>query len=129
GLRFWVATAMCVHGWAENQCGDAEHGAEEIRRGLALFEETGIGINYGYYLSFLAEAHLRSGTAQAGLAVAEKALVVSRTQLDCFYDAEVARLPGAPQSMDGDPSGAEASLRQALEIGRAQQAKCFVLRA
>ena len=128
-LYFWLATATCVRGWALAAGGDVDGGIAHITQGLGILEAIGIRITYGYYLSFLAEAHLARGDAEAGLAVVDQALALCATLLDTFYEPELHRLRGELELARGRVADGERWLTRAVEASRACGAKSFELNA
>jgi predicted ATPase len=128
-FAFLYATAQLGLGWAACQRGDLEGGTARIRTGLELYAATGARLPRAYYMTYLLDALLLSGSLAEGLAAAREALTFSETQLDVYYDAEVLRLRGELLRASGDAAEAEASFRQALDVARAQAARTFELRA
>lgn len=128
-LPYWLAPAMCLHGWATCREGGIADGTDEIRRGLELMRALGFRTWYGYYLSFLGESDLARGVAGDGLAAVREALALSRTLLDCFYEAELHRLHGMLLEVAGDRFGAAACFERALAVAHRQRARSYELRA
>jgi adenylate cyclase len=124
-----LALAYCGKGWADCQRGDLEGGAALIQTGLDRLRATGSLLADGYWSSYLGEAHLAAGRLADGLAITRDALAMSETQLDVFYDAGVLRLQAELLRASGDAAAAEADLRKALEVARAQRALSLELRA
>jgi tetratricopeptide (TPR) repeat protein len=123
------ALAHCGKGWADCQQGDLEGGAALIQTGLDRLRATGSLLADGYWSSYLAEAHLAAGRLADGLAITRNALVMSETQLDVFYEAGILRLQAELLRASGDAEAAEADLRKALAVARAQGALSLELRA
>ena len=74
----------------------------------------------------LLETYAAAGDVQAGLAAADRALVMGGTRL---WEAEVRRLRAGFLAALGAPSqDVEAELGRALEVARRQEAKMFELR-
>jgi DNA-binding SARP family transcriptional activator/predicted ATPase len=102
----------------------------QLGSAIESFKATGARLRLPYYLALLADAHLRSGTAERGLAFVEEALSLSRETSERWWDAELHRLRAELLLAGGaEPAEVEAALRRALEIARGQQAKSLELRA
>ena len=56
GFRYRVATGTIVRGWALARLGRHRDGIVELRRGLAVYRETGAQMERPYFLALLAEA-------------------------------------------------------------------------
>jgi DNA-binding SARP family transcriptional activator len=101
-----------------------------LRGALESFKETGARLRLPYYLALLADAHHRAGQARAGLDALEEGFAQSRETNERWWDAELHRLRAELLLAAGaGPDEAEAALRRALEIARAQQARSLELRA
>lgn len=128
-FAFLYAGGQCAKGWAICQRGDLAGGTELIQTGLDLYKSTGSSLALGYWSGYLVEAHLASGQLAEGLAAAREALTLSESQFDVKDDAGLLRLEGELLEASGDFRGAEASLRKALDIARAQGTRALELRA
>ncbi|MEO8605931.1 MAG: hypothetical protein ABI629_25400, partial [bacterium] len=128
-LYFWLATGMCLHGWAVGVGGNPDAGVGELQAGLALFHGTGMRATYAYHLSMLAEVHLARGDTDASLALIDEGLGMAEELLDCFYVAELQRLKGECKLHVGQRAVAEAFFRTALELAHDQGARAYALRA
>ena len=124
----WLADAACSRGGALLQRGDAQEAISSIQQGLGLYQAIGALPSYGYYLGYLAAAHLRCGQASDGLTVVDEGLCLCRTLLARFHEAELLRLKGDLLALQGDCGMADAWLRRALEVARRQQALSYELR-
>jgi DNA-binding SARP family transcriptional activator/predicted negative regulator of RcsB-dependent stress response len=101
-----------------------------LRSAIDAFKSTGARLRLSYYLALLADAHLRAGEANAGLALVEEALSLGRETSERWWDAELHRLRGELLLSGGaEAAEAEAALKRALEIARGQQARSLELRA
>jgi DNA-binding SARP family transcriptional activator/predicted ATPase len=101
-----------------------------LRDAIESFKQTGARLRLPYYLALLADAHHRAGEARAGLDVLEEGFSRSRETNERWWDAELHRLRGELLLAAGAGADeAEAALRRALEIARAQQARSLELRA
>jgi predicted ATPase len=139
GFAYWLAMGTILHG-----------GIEQILAGLAAWRTTGAEAMRPYYLTLLAEAHLKAGQAEEGLQVVVEALELVETTEERFCEAELYRLKGegllARESKEQGAKSKEQNLRtnpqplipnpeiegcfeQAIDIARRQQAKLWELRA
>jgi tetratricopeptide (TPR) repeat protein len=128
-LYAWLSIVFCAQGGAALQQGDPETAIAQIRQGLALLQGAGMRGSYGYYLVYLAAAHLAAGQHDEGLAVVEEGLGLCDTLLGRFHEAELWRLKGELCAAQGKGADAEAAYGRAREIARRQQARSFELRA
>jgi tetratricopeptide (TPR) repeat protein len=101
--------------------------AETARR-LRVFENN---INVPVWLVALTEGYSAIGDTEAGLATIADALTLIEVTSEREREAELYRLKGEllQKREQADAAEAEACIRQAIEIGRSQQAKMFELRA
>jgi DNA-binding SARP family transcriptional activator/predicted ATPase len=101
-----------------------------LRTAIDSFLQTGAQLRMPYYLALLADALLRSGQAAAGLEAVEQAFSHSRETNERWWDAELHRQRAVLLVASGAaPAEAEAALKRALEIARAQQARSLELRS
>ena len=96
-----------------------------IREGVA--KSTRLGRPYG--LALLAEGLAWHGDRAAALAAVREGLEIARTTGEHGWDAELHRLAGTMLLAENKLDECEASLRQAIRIAQAQQAKSLELRA
>jgi predicted ATPase len=128
-LRFGndpAVTALAASGWTL------------LTTGLAQYRHLGSQASLTFFLSFLAETHLRQGQVAEGREVVAEALRLTDTNFDRFWEAELHRQQGnlllaqtPPQHSAPGPeiADAEACFQQALAIARQQGAKALELRA
>jgi len=114
-----------VRGAALVGLGAADEAIARIRAGVT--KSTGLGRPYG--LAFLAEGLAWHGDRVAALAALQEGLEIARTTGEHGWDAELHRLTGTVLLAANKLTEAEASLRQAIRIAQAQQAKSLELRA
>jgi DNA-binding SARP family transcriptional activator len=125
--RAWAAILVA---YAETLGSPGAAALARLRSAIESFRETGARLRMSYYLALLADAHLRSGEAEAGLGVVEEALSHGRDTHERWWDAELHRLRGELLQVGGAEAGEpEAALQRALEIARGQQARALELRA
>jgi tetratricopeptide (TPR) repeat protein len=114
-----------VHGAALVGQSAAEEAIARIREGVT--KSTGPGRPYG--LAFLAEGLAGRGDRAAALAALQEGLELTRATGEHGWDAELHRLAGTVLLAENKLGEGEASLRQAIRIAQAQQAKSLELRA
>jgi hypothetical protein len=117
-----LAAGRIFLGWAAtgNRRGE-EEGLEEIRKGLARLDATGVQLRRPYYLTLYADACARTGLVAEGLAILAQAL----RGAERWWEAEAHRLSGElllAQSA-GNRGEAEACFGRALEVARRQSAR------
>jgi predicted ATPase len=131
GFPHWLAYGTILRGWALAVQGEGAEGIAQMRRSLSTYRATGSGLHRPYFLTLLADAHGKVGRIEEGIVVLNEALdTVSKTE-ERHWEAEHNRCKGELLLMQqGEEVGeAEECFRQALEIGRRQQAKSLELRA
>jgi predicted ATPase/DNA-binding SARP family transcriptional activator len=129
GYAYRVAMGRVLRGWARAADGRPD-GVEELARGLRASRETGANMEDPFYLGLLADAHLRGGSVEPGLAAVDEALSIATRERAHYYDAELHRLRGELLLAAGrPPEEAEAPIREALTVAREQGARALELRA
>lgn len=125
-----AARGMILRGWARAQQGQIQEGLADVRQGLSTGQEARARMLHPYYLAVLAELLDTTGQVDEGLNVLNEALEIVDKTGERMYEAELYRLKGDMllQPALGDEQRAETSLRHALDIARAQQAKAWELR-
>ena len=127
---FWLGWGMIMRGWALVENGQGEEGIAQMRRGLVDWQATGSELGLPYFLSLLAEAHLKMGQTDEGFSVIEEALAAANDSDERWYEAELYRLKGELLRLEAKPEAEAAELyRQAIEKARIQGAKSLELRA
>jgi len=91
---FWRAFAWAVRGWARVCDGELQAGVEELETARAAHRETGVVLLSTQFLCWLAEARLRAGEIDSGLAAVDEGLLLAETTLDCSHRPELWRLKG-----------------------------------
>ena len=113
GYVYREAMGRVLRGWALAHARRHRPGRERDHRGLAASRGTGARMDDPHYLALLAEAHLRAGDVDAGLAAVAEALELARRERSLFYEPEL--LPArrrAARRRGRRRSAAEASLRR-----------------
>ncbi len=123
--------ARIFQGWLETVREDVAAGILKMQESLEATAAMGGQLWQPFYRAILAEVYHRMGRDDAGMACLDPAWAVLDLAGDSVDAAELYRMRGecllgmpAPE-----PSLAEASFQQALEIARAQEAKLLELRA
>jgi len=130
GLVLFSAMGTILRGWTLAEQGETRSGAAMVEEGLVAFEATGARMMLHCFLALLADALQQGGQIGKALIAVEDGL----SKVDpttCFYEAELHRLKGELLAA-AEPSRrprAEAELRTAIAIARAQQARPLELRA
>jgi predicted ATPase len=134
GFPHWIAQCTIYRGWALAEHGHAA-GIDQMRWGIAAMRDIGSEVVQSHFLCMLAEAYLKDGQVEEGLAtVAEALAFVDRTE-ERFYEAELWRMKGMltlqlkVESGEWKVEEAEACFLRAIEIAKRQQAKSLELRA
>jgi len=127
-----AALAVLYSGWLESREGRAEQGISTIRGYLAQQEAIGFHPWRTKAHCMLAEACLRSGRADKGLAAARAGLAEAAETGEGYHLAELHRLEGELllcQGGEGAQGEAEGRFQTALEVAREQRALGWELRA
>jgi class 3 adenylate cyclase/predicted ATPase len=129
-LPYWMAWGTVLRGWALAAQGHEVEGLMQMRQGLAAYRATGAELLRPYFLTLLAEAYGRVGQTAEGLRGLTEALALVYSNGARFYEAELHRLKGDLLWAHAaeDDAAVQASLRQALDISKRQQAKSLELR-
>jgi hypothetical protein len=128
--RFYgiLPLGFCGHGLALATQGDVGTGLAEIGQGIDILRAAGAWTVLGYYLTYLAEAHLIAGDLAAGLAVTAEGLERCERELARVQEPELFRLEGELRARAGDDVAAEAALRRGLALAQARGARAWELR-
>jgi predicted ATPase len=109
--------------------GDPAAGAAEIREGLTEWQAQGSELGRSYFLALLSDVLSAAGRSDEALAALDRADELSTATGEGFWRPEILRLRGDLNLRAGDPAGAEAAYRTALDVARGQQARSHELRA
>jgi DNA-binding winged helix-turn-helix (wHTH) protein/type II secretory pathway predicted ATPase ExeA/tetratricopeptide (TPR) repeat protein len=145
GFALWKTLAAAVRGWVAVQSGQISDGIAQLEHARAAHSAMEARLFTTYILTFLAEAHLRAGTLDAGLDAVNEGLAVAESTLDRSYWPEIWRVKGelllasAPRTggrgrsrataSDGHWQAAEQCLLRAVQVARETEAKSYELRA
>jgi DNA-binding winged helix-turn-helix (wHTH) protein/predicted ATPase len=130
---FWGARSTFMRGIALARQGGTAEGLEQIHRGWAAIETTGVRLNRGYFLARRAEALLHAGQPDAGPPALAEALAFIHTSGEHWWEAECHRLWGecclAQKGPQHEAGEAVTRFQHALAMARHQQARSLELRA
>jgi hypothetical protein len=101
----------------------------QIRQTIDGLRAVGARTPLGYYLTYLAEAHLAVGEVDEGLAAVAEGLRRCETELARTHEAELLRLEGELLRLRGDVPGAEDRFRRAAALAEARTAHAWAARA
>lgn len=129
GYLLWVAQARIYLGWVQAVNGDAEEGIAEMKAGLEAYRLTGSGLMTPQLCLMMAEAQMCAGRPGEALAALSKGLRHAEEFQEHVHEPELYRLRAEILIGQGGSTAGEASLRRAIEVAQAQQAKMLELRA
>jgi predicted ATPase len=109
--------------------GRIDEGIAQLKNSLEVQQSIGSGLVRTAFLALLAEMLGAAGRFEEGLTATAEGFAHAEKTLEGGYLAELHRVRGVLLAQAADASGAEASLRKAIECAREQQAKSFELRA
>jgi uncharacterized protein HemY len=112
-----------VHG------GEHAEGVAQIRQAIDGLRAAGARSPLGYYLTYLAEAHLAAGEVDDGLAAVAEGLRRCETELARTQEPELLRLEGELLRIRGDVADAEDRFRRAIALAEARAAHAWGARA
>src|SRR3954454_1279118 len=116
-------------GWCLTAAGQAGEGLALLERGLAAYRDAGTSLWTPFFLSIMADAHIKARQPELGMNyLAEAVRVIDDTQ-ERWVEAEVHRIHAELTAGMGDPVEAEACFRRALATAERQDAKLWKLRA
>jgi adenylate cyclase len=131
GFLEYVAMGTFQRAVALTDQGQRQEGIAGMQAILEAVRAGGLVLGSSGMLAFLAEAHGKAGQAEEGLALLDEAQGLVAKTGERAAEANVHRLKGELllARSPSDPTRAEASFREALEISRRQSAKSWELRA
>src|SRR5262249_7359179 len=131
GFSHWVNCGRIFEGWAEICRGEADRGIEILRAGVAAWQKGGARLWLPMFRTLEAEACAEAGRGDAALQAIEEALAISKDTGERWAAAEVLRVKARLLQALGRPDveEIEAILVNSLQMARAQQARCWELRA
>jgi predicted ATPase/class 3 adenylate cyclase len=129
GFPFYLSYATAYRGAALTALGQAQEGLSLLTQGLTAVRATGAVCTTPWLVTLLADAHGICGQPVRGLNCLTEAARIIETTEEGFGLAELHRVRGDLLNATGDPSAAERSYHQALEVAKMQCAKLFQLQA
>jgi len=130
GFVYWQGHGIFYRGERQALEGQARHGIAQMREGIAMMRATGTETCLTRLLARMADACMRIGQLDEGLAATVEAIGFVRTFDERYMEAELYRLEGELYLMLGkDDADVEDCLRHALDVSRRQQARSWELRA
>jgi predicted ATPase len=137
GFGFLLAEASIFRGWALAEQGSVESGIDQMLHGLDLHRTGGARNGRPAHLALLAEAYGKAKRPEDGLRIVAEGLADVAETGERSYEAELHRVEGElwhqisqhSRRSAATQEKAEASIRRAIAISRAQAAKSLELRA
>jgi DNA-binding winged helix-turn-helix (wHTH) protein/predicted ATPase len=135
GLAPWIAVGTSLRGWALAELGARREGIAQMRKALITHGEIGAEIARLHFRALLAEALMKDGRSDEGLAVVDEALSAALSAGGCHFLAELYRLKGelllncGLGAWDRGLNEAEECFHQSIQTARRQSAKSLELRA
>jgi len=101
----------------------------QINKSLEAMGSTGINLYLSGSYANLVEGQLEAGLMEDARTILDKAFTFVEETDERYWESELFRLKGELLITDGEISGAEACLKNAIDIARKQNAKSLELRA
>ena len=125
---FWVTLGSIVRGSVCVADGQAEDGLELINTGLDYYRGAGARLSETLQLALRAKAHMALDRHDEALASVREALGAIESTDEAFWHSDLRRVEGLLLA-ESDPAAAEAAMRAAIDVARAQEAMGHELRA
>jgi predicted ATPase/DNA-binding SARP family transcriptional activator len=109
--------------------GQVDAGMREMQQGLTEWRATGTQAWAPLHLGMFADAYLETGQPEQAQAALDEAFVAVRESSERMVEAELHRLQGEVQLVQGEEDEAEACFRRAVAVARQQEARSWELRA
>ena len=132
GLAFWHADGRCFKGMLMIRRGDTLAGLQQLQATIAELAGTSFHTRYDMFLGAMAEALGGSGRVGEGLDAIDRALDRAKQNGGLRYVAEFLRIKGEillRADAANAATAAEDLFRQAIELGRRQDALSWELRS
>ena len=127
--RQWLALGAMFQGWALVVLGEEQRGLAQLSGAIDAFGRTGAELNLPHFLSMLADAYLRTGNLDAGLATIDRAIGVAEKNDDRVWEPEIHRLRGSLLFERDDRAAAVAAYERAIDVAVRQKSRSLELRA
>ena len=131
GVELFVMLADVALGWARGRQGDANSGANELRRSLAEYTSRGNRLFVPSLLALLAELESAAGEAERALSTIDEGLAAAQESGQNYTDAFLYRLRGdllLKLNPDG-PEAASAAYKTAVDVSEHQGTRTYKLLA
>ena len=129
GFTSFNGTGTCYYGAGLVWLGQIQEGIMDIREGNKTTEYIGAWCHKSRILGILGEALAAAGQPEQGLAKLNEALSLAEKADELHWASDLNDQKGKLLLAGGDEEGAEACLKNAIEIARQQRAKSWELRA
>jgi predicted ATPase len=131
GFSHWLNCGRIFEGWAEICRGEVDGWIELLRAGVAAWQKRGARLWLPIFLTLEAEACAKAGRGDAALEAIEEALAIAKNTSERWAMAEVLRVKARllKAAAGAETKEIETILLSSLDIARAQQARCWELRA
>jgi predicted ATPase len=131
GFSHWLNCGRIFEGWAEICRGEVDGGIELLRAGVAAWQKRGARLWLPIFLTLEAEACAKAGRGDAALEAIEEALAIAKNTSERWAMAEVLRVKARllKAAAGAETKEIETILLSSLDTARAQQARCWELRA
>jgi len=129
-LPQWAAFSHEIKGWVICRSGDPAAGLALMEQALGRLHATGARVHSSRMLANLAEGYLAAGKPELSRLRVDAALAHRAHYGEHYYAPELHRLQALVLEQEGAPSETiEASLTQAIDIARSQEAGLLAVRA
>ena len=125
GFVYYLAMGNIVTGWAMAAEGRAPEGLTQLQQGLDGFQKLGAELRLPYYLSLLAETHIRAGRMSEALATISTGFAFASKNGEEWAAAELHRTQGELLLSEGKGEAARDSFRRGIEAARRSGAVAF----
>jgi predicted ATPase/predicted Ser/Thr protein kinase len=128
--KTFLGSMLINQGWVLAEQGRPKEAIAQIRQGLMTQQAIGMSIYMPFYLGMLAEAYLKAGQIEEGLAALEEGIAFVERTGERFYEAGLHHLKGElllEQGVSDDE--VEKNYQKAIQVARKQSAKSLELRA
>jgi predicted ATPase len=128
-FAYYLSMSEIAAGWALAQEGQVEAGQARLRQGMDSLRATGAEVRLPFYHGLLAEVSASGGHSGEALANIASGLAFLNKNGEMWAASDLHRIHGDLLREAGQPGGAEASYRRALEAARQTGGRMYQLRA